>query len=50
MIKIIFFMFFLSSCVAVKEYKQDALLEEVAEEVIKANTGLDLDLSPASKE
>jgi len=40
----------LSSCVMFKSFKQDALIEEIAEDVIKANTGLDIDLSPASKE
>ena len=40
----------LTSCVAFKGFKQDALIEEVAEEVIEANTGLDVDLSPGSKE
>lgn len=40
----------LSSCVAFKGFKQDALIEEIAEDVIKAETGLDLDLTPNSKE
>ena len=40
----------LSSCVAFKGFKQDALIEEVAEDVIKAETGLDVDLTPGSKE
>lgn len=40
----------LSSCVAFKGFKQDALIEEIAEEVIEANTGLDVDLSSGSKE
>ena len=40
----------LSSCFMLKGFKQDALIEEVAEEVIKTNTGFDIDLSPNSKE
>ena len=39
-----------SSCTMFKGFKQDALIEEIAEDVIKAETGLDLDLSPNSKE
>lgn len=40
----------LSSCVAFKGFKQDALIEEIAEEVLEAQTGLDVDFSPGSKE
>lgn len=40
----------LTSCVAFKGFKQDALIEEVCEEVIECNTGLDIDLSSGSKE
>lgn len=40
----------LSSCVAFNGYKQDALIEEIAEEIIEANTGVEVDFTPASKE
>jgi hypothetical protein len=33
-----------------KSFKHDALIEEIAEEVIESHTGLDVDLSPTSKE
>lgn len=39
----------LSSCVF-KGYKQDALLEEIAEEVLEAHIGVDVDFTPQSKE
>ena len=35
---------------AVKNYPQDNVLEELVEDVIESQTGLDLDLSPFSKE
>ena len=42
------------SCSSIKnlmtKYPQDNLIEEVIEDAIEKNTGLDLDLSPSSKE
>jgi hypothetical protein len=40
----------LSSCAVFKGFKQDALIEEIAEEVIEANTGVEVDFTPSSKE
>lgn len=40
----------LSSCTLFKDYPQDNIVEEIAEEVIEAKTGLDIDLSPGTPE
>ena len=40
----------MGSCTMFKGFKQDALIEEITEDLIKSETGLDLDLSPQSKE
>ena len=41
---------FISGCSAFKGYTPDNPAEEFVEEIIKAETGLDLDLSPGSPE
>jgi len=43
-------MFLFAGCELVKKYPQDNIIEEIAEEIIEQKTGLDIDLTPFSKE
>ncbi len=40
----------LNGCSLLKKYPQDNFLEEIAEQIVKQETGLDLDFSPATPE
>lgn len=42
--------FFLYACSTYKHYPQDNPIEEIVEEVIEKETGIDIDLSPFSDE
>jgi len=41
---------FFFSCITFKNIPHDSILEEIVEEVIKKQTGLDIDLTPSSLE
>lgn len=47
---LVFILVFLSSCALLKDYPQDNIVEEIVEDVIQKETGVDLDLSPFSPE
>lgn len=38
------------SCEMLKKYPQDNIVEEIVEDVIRSETGIDVDLSPATPE
>jgi hypothetical protein len=45
-----FYCILFTGCSALKHYPEDNIVEEWAEEIIKNETGLDIDLSPWSPE
>lgn len=48
---LLFIFFFVHGCASLwRSYPQDNVVEEIAEEVIKQKTGLNLDLTPFSPE
>lgn len=40
----------LCSCELLKKYPQDNIIEEIAEDVLKHETGIDVDFSPGTPE
>lgn len=48
--KYILFFVCLCSCELLKKYPQDNIVEEIAEDVIRVETGIDVDLSPFTPE